>query len=88
VVPSLREFPRRYAVDVERQLADAAGMLAFVFEGLDEAQWAKRRIYGYPTPAERTLSWVAQQTLHELDHHLGDLQGVARRGLTRSDDGW
>jgi hypothetical protein len=60
--------------DVARQLTDAAGMLAFVFEGLDEAQWAKRCVYGYPAPAERTLSWVAQQTVHELDHHLGDLR--------------
>jgi DinB superfamily len=60
--------------DVARQITDAAGMLAFVFEGLDEAQWAKRCVYGYPAPAERTLSWVAQQTLHELDHHLGDLR--------------
>jgi DinB superfamily len=59
---------------VARQITDAAGMLAFVFEGLDEAQWAKPCVYGYPTPAERTLSWVAQQTLHELDQHLWDLR--------------
>jgi hypothetical protein len=60
--------------DVARQVTEAAGMLAFVFEGLDEAQWAKRCVYGYPAPAERTSSWVAQQTLHELGHHRGDLR--------------
>ena len=49
-------------------------MLAFVFEGLDEAQWAKHCIYGYSERAERTLSWVAQHTLHELGHHLGDMR--------------
>lgn len=60
--------------DVARQIADATAMLAFVFDGLDEARWAKRCVYGYPAPAERTSSWVAQQSLHELRHHLGDLK--------------
>jgi hypothetical protein len=72
----------RYAeqspVDVARQVTDAAAMLAFVFEGLDDEQWARRCIYGYPAPAERTLSWVAQHTIHEADHHLGDLEASLR----------
>ena len=59
--------------DVARQLVDAAAMLAFVFEGLDEHQWARTCIYGYPAPAERTLAWVAQQTVHEAGHHLADV---------------
>jgi hypothetical protein len=59
--------------DVARQLIDAAAMLTFVFEGLDDNQWARTCIYGYPAPAERTLAWVAQQTVHETDHHLADL---------------
>lgn len=72
----------RYAeqspIDVARQLDDAAAMLAFVFDGLDDAQWARKCIYGYPAPAERTLSWVAQQTIHEADHHLLDLEASLR----------
>lgn len=72
----------RYAeqspIDVARQIADAAAMLAFVFESLDDEQWARRCIYGYPTPAERTLSWVAQHTIHEADHHLLDLEASLR----------
>jgi len=60
--------------DVARQIGDAAAMLAFVFEGLDDAQWSRTCVYGYPTPGERTLVWIAQQTLHELGHHLADVQ--------------
>jgi hypothetical protein len=59
--------------DVARQLVDAAAMLTFVFEGMDDDQWERTCIYGYPAPAERTLAWVAQQTVHEAEHHLGDL---------------
>jgi hypothetical protein len=72
----------RYAeqspVDVARQIADAASMLAFVFAGLGDEQWARRCIYGYPTPAERPLSWVAQHTIHETDHHLRDVEASLR----------
>jgi hypothetical protein len=67
--------------DVARQLLDAAAMLTFVFEGMDDQQWARACIYGYPEPAERTLAWVAQQTVHEADHHLADL--VASLHATR-----
>ena len=59
--------------DVARQLVDAATMLAFVLEALDEQQWVRACIYGYAAPAERTLAWVAQHTVHEADHHLADL---------------
>jgi hypothetical protein len=61
-------------------------MLAFVLEGLDDEEWARRCIYGYPTPAERTLSWVAQQTIHEADHHLRDLEAsLSASGPSRAD---
>ena len=74
----------RYAeqspIDVARQIEDAAAMLAFVLEGLDDEQWARRCIYNYPTPAERTLSWVAQHTIHEADHHLRDLEASLSAG--------
>ena len=59
--------------DVARQLVDAAAMLTFVFEGMDDDSWTLTCIYGYPAPAERPLAWVAQHTVHEAQHHLADL---------------
>jgi hypothetical protein len=66
--------------DVARQLADAVSMLTFVFEGLDDDQWERRCIYNFPAPAERTLAWVAQQTVHEAEHHLLDLEASLGSG--------
>jgi hypothetical protein len=59
--------------DVSRQLVDAAAMLTFVFDGMNAEQWDLSCIYGYPEPAERSLAWVAQQVVHEAEHHLTDL---------------
>ena len=66
--------------DVARQLVDATAMLTFVFEGLDDEQWALTCIYNYPAPADRTLAWVAQHTVHEAEHHLADLVGSLPAG--------
>ena len=30
--------------------------------------------YGWPQPATRTLRWVAAQALHEVEHHLDDVE--------------
>ena len=30
--------------------------------------------YGWPRPATRTLLWVAAQALHEVEHHLDDIE--------------
>lgn len=30
--------------------------------------------YPWPTPATRTLRWVAAQAVHEAEHHLGDIE--------------
>jgi hypothetical protein len=59
--------------DVSRQLLDAAAMLVFLFDGIDDELWGLTCIYGYPEPAERTLAWVAQHVVHEAEHHLADL---------------
>jgi DNA-binding helix-hairpin-helix protein with protein kinase domain len=41
---------------------------------LDEQSWQRTMIYGYPLRASRSLAWVAMHTLHEVVHHLGDVQ--------------
>jgi uncharacterized glyoxalase superfamily protein PhnB len=61
-------------VDVARQLGDAALLFSGVLGRLDERGWQRTLIYNYPDRATRTLAWVAVHTVHELVHHLGDVQ--------------
>ena len=60
--------------DVARQIGDAALMFTEVLARLTEEKWQRTMIYTYPTPAPRSLVWVAVHTLHEAVHHLGDVQ--------------
>jgi hypothetical protein len=61
-------------VDVARQIGDAALLFTGVLARLDEQSWQRTMIYGYPQRASRSLAWVAMHTLHEVVHHLGDVQ--------------
>jgi hypothetical protein len=49
-------------------------MLANVFDRLDADTWEREVFYPYPDPTGRPLAWVAQHTLHEMQHHLGDIR--------------
>ncbi|MFL6120382.1 DinB family protein [Actinophytocola sp.] len=60
--------------DVARQLSDAALLFTNVLRRLTAAAWAFTVLYRYPEPTERTLHWVALHTLHEVQHHLLDVQ--------------
>ncbi|MBK5332218.1 MAG: DinB family protein [Ilumatobacteraceae bacterium] len=60
--------------DVARQIEDAALMFTGVLARLNEESWQRTMIYAYPSPAPRSLAWVAVHTLHETVHHLGDVQ--------------
>ncbi|MGH3562751.1 MAG: DinB family protein [Mycobacterium sp.] len=59
---------------VARQLADAGAMFANVLGRLDASEWDRTIVYNYPTKHVRTLGWVAVHTLHEVGHHLRDVQ--------------
>src|SRR3954451_9512852 len=61
-------------VDVCRQLNDAALLFSGVLRRLDDESWERTLIYNYPQPSPRSLKWVAVHTLHELTHHLADVQ--------------
>jgi DinB family protein len=60
--------------DVARQIGDAALMFTGVLARLDDQSWQRTMIYGYPQRASRSVAWVAVHSLHELVHHLGDVQ--------------
>ncbi len=66
-------YAEQEAVDVARQLGDAASMLARVLERLDGPDWGRSVLYGYPQSAPRSLRWVAVHTAHEVHHHLLDV---------------
>jgi hypothetical protein len=71
--------------DVAREVDMAAGLLARAFARLDDGQWRRRCIYGYPAPMERTIAWLARHTVHEGRHHLQDIDAgisAARSALS------
>jgi hypothetical protein len=65
-------------VDVERQLVEAARMLANVFGRLGPADWDRTTVMHGAAPSEFSLRRVAVHAEHEVRHHLLDI----RRQLT------
>jgi hypothetical protein len=59
---------------VLRQLSDAALLFTNVLDRFDDAAWDRTLMYNYPARMERPLRWVAVHTVHEVRHHLGDVQ--------------
>jgi hypothetical protein len=67
-----------YAADtpevVVAELAMAAGLFARTFATLEAEQLAREVQYTYPVVATRTVLWMAQQAVHEVEHHHGDVE--------------
>lgn len=61
---------------VAGRLTTAADALAFQLESLDDAGWARTGVYSYPERELRDVDWIARHTLHELTHHLADVDRV------------
>ena len=61
---------------VAGQVVMGADMLAHAFDGLSEAQWARPLIYNFPRPARRDVEWMAHHAVHEMVHHLGDVDRI------------
>lgn len=61
-------------VDVARQLADAALLFSNVLTRLTPGDWDHRLVYNYPETRERSLSWIAIHTVHDVQHHLLDIR--------------
>ena len=58
------------------ELELAGGLFARTIGALDTDALARPIFYGWPTPATRTLLWVAAQALHEVEHHEADVRRV------------
>jgi hypothetical protein len=61
--------------DVIAQIEMASSMVAYAFGGLDDDGWGRLCLYNYPVLARRSIAWLAAHTLHEGEHHLGDIEG-------------
>jgi hypothetical protein len=72
----LARYDAHPASQVAVQLGVAAELCATVFEGLTREQWDRPLIYNYPAPAPRDVAWLARNTVHEVEHHLGDIRSV------------
>jgi hypothetical protein len=59
--------------DVARQLGDAALMFGNVLGRLSADDWNRAVVYHFPETSVRSLRWLAVHTMHEAQHHLGDI---------------
>jgi hypothetical protein len=66
-----------YDVDTAAAVADELGaataMFTRLFDAVDPALLSRTVQYGFPSPARRTLLWMGQQAVHEVEHHGGDI---------------
>jgi hypothetical protein len=66
-----------YAADpvaaVAGELRAASAMFIRLFGAIDPAQLSREVMYGVPTPVRRTLLWMGQQAVHEVEHHGQDI---------------
>jgi DinB superfamily len=61
-------------VALAAELEVAAALLVRMLEALSPEQLDRTCQYGYPGPSTRTLRWMAAQAVHEVEHHLGDVE--------------
>ena len=80
-LPSLRRYNEQPPDRVVAELTAAAEALATLLDGLDDAGWARTGVYGYPTRALRPVDWIGRHTVHELHHHLADVDRVLLAAL-------
>jgi hypothetical protein len=64
---------------VAEQVTMAASLCALVFTELAPEQRARPLVYNYPAPTERDVAWLGRHTVHEGEHHLGDVRSVLAR---------
>jgi len=72
-----------YRADTAAALAPevvaAAAMFSRLFDAIDPARLSRPVRYGFPDPQPRTLLWMGQQVVHEVEHHRADIAENLRR---------
>jgi hypothetical protein len=59
--------------DLAGELAVATAMFTRLFASVDAAGLERPVQYGFPNPAQRTVLWMGQQAVHEVEHHGDDV---------------
>lgn len=67
------KYNDRDVLSLRSAIAEASLEIAELFDGMSPEQTERDLIYHWPTTATRTLAWLGQHTVHELRHHLGDI---------------
>ena len=62
------------------ELDAGAAMFLRLFAEIDDVALDRPVQYGFPEPATRTLDWMGKQVVHEIEHHLRDIEENARSG--------
>jgi hypothetical protein len=76
-----RRYDEQPPAAVAEELTRAAGALAARLEQLDGAGWARTGIYNFPEPRPRTVEWIGRHTVHEVRHHLLDVDRLLGRAV-------
>jgi S-DNA-T family DNA segregation ATPase FtsK/SpoIIIE len=76
---ALANYGAHPASAVAEQLLMAAELCATVFDGLAPEQWRRPLVYNFPEATARNLIWLGRNTVHEVEHHLGDIRDVTAR---------
>ncbi len=58
---------------VTDELRAATAMFVRLFDAIDPAQLTRDVLYGVPVPTRRSLLWMGQQAVHEVEHHGSDI---------------
>ena len=58
---------------VAGELRAATAMFIRLFEAVDPEHLSRPVQYGFPSPARRSLLWMGQQAVHEVEHHGADI---------------
>ena len=66
------------------QLVATAMRLADDLAGLDGAGQQRAGVQSWPEDAERTLEWVARYTVHEMKHHLREIESLLAAARRRT----
>jgi hypothetical protein len=63
---------------VANELRMAASLFGRTWTRIPEPLRDRTMVYGYPRLTDRSLTWVAAQALHEVEHHLHDVRAGLR----------
>lgn len=70
-------YARDDAATVATELAVAAALFDRTWAALDATQLDRPCRYAFPTLSTRSVRWMGQQVVHEVEHHLGDVRADA-----------